>query len=271
MARGMQFSTVRYEEAEGVATVTLDRPDRHNAFDSVMVRELQSIWDSLRANDEVRAVVLTGAGEKAFCTGIDRSEIPADESAFTFDPFTYEDPGQFLGPKARGLWKPVVAAVNGIACGGAFYLLGEADVIVAAREATFFDPHVTYGMPAIFESALMLARLPFGVAAKMALLGVDEKLTADRAREVGLVTDVVPAEELAAVAGRLARSIASRPPRAVQATLRALWAARELTPRQLSDLGNVLLALGASPESLQWGHEQFGARRSNDSERDEPR
>ena len=77
---------------------------------------------------------------------------------FTFDPFTYDDPGSRLGPRSNECWKPVVAAVNGMACGGAFYLLGEADILVAADHATFFDPHVTYGMPAVFEPAADAAR-----------------------------------------------------------------------------------------------------------------
>jgi enoyl-CoA hydratase/carnithine racemase len=76
-----------------------------------------------------------------------RGDIPETE----YDPFTYEDPGRKIGPKSQELWKPVIAAVNGMACAGGFYLLGESDVIIAADHATFFDPHVTYAMTAAFE------------------------------------------------------------------------------------------------------------------------
>ena len=92
-----------------------------------------------------------------------------------------DDPGLLLGPKTAGFWKPVVAAVNGIACGGAFYMLGEVECIVAAEHATFFDPHVTYGMTAAFEPMLMLTRMPFGEIMRLTLLGNYERLSAVRA------------------------------------------------------------------------------------------
>jgi enoyl-CoA hydratase/carnithine racemase len=255
------YETLEYEEADGVAWVTLNRPESYNAFDTRMQEELASCWAALRTNDDVRAVVLTGAGEKAFCTGIDRGEVPTDPEAYTYDPFTYEDPGLFIGPKTQRLWKPVIAAVNGLAGGGAFYLLGEADIIVAAEHATFFDPHVTYGMPAVFEPALMLRRMPFGDVMRMTLMGVHERISAQRAREMGLVSEVVPAAELRDLARHLATTIASAPAPAVQASVRSVWAARELTQRQYDDLGNALLALGVSTERLRDGQEVFKGER----------
>ena len=151
----MELETITCEVADGVAVVTLNRPDRYNAFNGTMQEELRATWQSLRTDDDVRCVIVTGAGEKAFCTGIDRDDVPVEEGEYTFDPYTYDDPGRFIGPRSQGLWKPVIAAVNGMACGGAFYLLGEVDFIIAAAHATFFDPHVTYAMPAVFEPTLM--------------------------------------------------------------------------------------------------------------------
>ena len=166
------FETLLYEESDGIAVVTLNRPDVHNAFNQAMQEELGRVWRNLRTNEDVRAIVLTGAGDRAFCTGMDRSDMPSSEAAFDFDPFTYEDPGRSIGPRSQGLWKPVIAAVNGMACGGAFYLLGQVDFIIAAEHATFFDPHaVTYGMPAVFEPALMSSRMPFGEVMRMTLMG----------------------------------------------------------------------------------------------------
>ncbi len=143
------FETLLVDVADGIASVTLNRPDRMNSFDPVMVTELDRLWHGFKTDDAVRCVVLTGSGDRAFCTGIDRAGVPASTDEFTFDPFTYEDPGTSLGPKSCGLWKPVIAAVNSMACGGALYLLGEVEFIVAAEHATFFDPHLTYGMAAI--------------------------------------------------------------------------------------------------------------------------
>src|SRR5205807_3474956 len=124
----------------------------------------------LRDNDDVRVVVLTGAGDRAFCTGIDRTGVGVGEPGRPnaigqrgATPLHLNDPGDLLPPKTAGqLWKPVIAAVNGIACGGAFYLLGEVEFIIAAEHATFFDPHTTFGMAAVFEPMLMLQRMPLG-------------------------------------------------------------------------------------------------------------
>ena len=254
------LSTIRYEATDGVATITLDRADRHNAFTSVMCDEMAATWAHVRADDDVRAVVVTAAGDKAFCTGIDRSEVPADDGAeYRFDPLTYADPGGRLGPRSNDCWKPVVAAVNGMACGGAFYLLGEADILIAADHATFFDPHVTYGMPAVFEPALMLHRMPFGEVMRMTLLGNHERISAARALEIGLVTEVVPMADLAASALRVAVAIASQPPTAVQASLRSLWAARELTRLQMLDVGNTFLNLAMSKDALAEGQAVFSS------------
>ena len=108
----------------------------------------------------------------------------------------YNDPGDSINPKQNDLWKPVIAAVNGMACGGALYMLGEADIIIAAEHATFFDPHVTYGMVAGFESVHLLQKLPLGETLRVALLGAHERMSAERAHQIGLVSEVVPADEL---------------------------------------------------------------------------
>jgi enoyl-CoA hydratase/carnithine racemase len=239
--------------ADYVATVTLNRVEVLNAFDPVMTEEIARVWRALRTDDEVRAIVLTGAGDRAFCTGFDRSS----GVEFGLDPFTYEDPGKLLGPKAQGLWKPVVAAVNGMACGGAFYLLGESDVIMAAEHATFFDPHVTYHMVAVYEPLLMLRRMPFGEVLRMTLAGAHERISAATARQMGLVSEVVPGADLLDAAQSLARIFASHPPLTVQATLRTLWAGKDLPGIQAADLGNVFLQLGTTTEAMVEGQNQF--------------
>src|SRR5215510_6900046 len=201
-----------------------------------MQRELHALWRGLRRHDDVRCVVLTGAGEKAFCTGIDRMEQMGGATDDTTDddivgsgstPFMFNDPGDNIGPKSNDLWKPVIAAVNGMACGGAFYMLGEVEFIIAAEHATFFDPHVTYGMTASFEPMHMLQKMPFHEIMRLSLLGNYERLSAKRAYEIGLVSEIVAADQLAAAARWAAEAIASQPALAIQGTLRALWTARE--------------------------------------------
>src|SRR3954452_23040528 len=206
-----------------------------------MQRELHALWRGLRRHDDVRCVVLTGAGEKAFCTGIDRMEqMGGDTDATTDDdivgsgstPFMFNDPGDNIGPKSNDLWKPVIAAVNGMACGGAFYMLGEVEFIIAAEHATFFDPHVTYGMTAAFEPIHMLQKMPFHEIMRLSLLGNHERLSAHRGFEIGLVSEVVAAAELMTAATWAANAIASAPPLAIQGTLRAIWTGLELTRSQ---------------------------------------
>ena len=253
------FETLRVDQRDAVVWIALDRPDRYHAFNKVMCDELSGLWRSLRTDTSVRSVVLTATGDKAFCTGIDREFVPSEGgAAYEFSPYTYDDPGQLLGPKANEFWKPVVCAVNGMACGGAFYLLGEVDILIAADHATFFDPHVTYSMPAVYEPLLMLHRgMPFGEVLRMTLLGNHERLSAARALEIGLVSEVCPSDELEERATWLSEAIASAPAGAVQATLRTLWAGRELSRKQALDLGNTFLQLGMTEEALAEGQEVF--------------
>jgi enoyl-CoA hydratase/carnithine racemase len=244
-----------------VAVVTLNRPEVYNAFNEVMQGELGELWRWLKTNDGVRSIVLTGSGQKAFCTGIDQADVPTEEGEYYFDALTYEDPSRIIGPRSQGLWKPIIAAVNGMACGGAFYLLGQVDFIVAADHATFFDPHVSYGMPAVFEPALMGDKMPFGEVMRMTLMGNRERISAQKAEQMGMVTQVVPASELSEVTRQLAMTIASYSPEAVQASLRAVWASREMPPGQMVELGNLFLNLATSAETLRDSQQVFQSRK----------
>jgi enoyl-CoA hydratase/carnithine racemase len=266
------YQTLRYEERDGVAWVTLDRPEVLNAVDTTMQRELRAVWRGLRTSDTVGCVVLTGAGDRAFTTGRDRSQAlaatdavadaaPGRRSGFQSTVFHFDGDDDQIGPKSADLWIPVVAAVNGMACGGAFFLLGESDIIIAAENATFFDPHVSFGLTAMYESVHMAHRMPFGEIARMALLGSHERLSARRAHEIGLVSEVMPAGERAAGAGWIAAAIASQPRLPVQATVRSLWMARELTRAQALGMGWSMIALGNQPEQREDGLRAFAAGR----------
>ncbi|MFK8912143.1 enoyl-CoA hydratase/isomerase family protein [Streptomyces sp. YS-3] len=249
----MTLSVVR-DERTGVAVVTLNRPEKHNAIDLETAAELSAAWRGFRYDETVRAIVLTGAGGKAFCTGIDRAaEVPQPSS-----PYAIDDPLLSIGPKANDLWKPVIAAVRGMACGGAFYLLGEVEFVIAAEDATFFDPHTTYGMVNAYESAYLATRMPFGEAARLALMGTAERVSARRAYETGLVSEVTPPGEETAAALRCAEILASCPTGAVQGTVRALWTARAPTLAASFAHAPQLIALGNLPAGKQG--ELFGRR-----------
>ncbi|MHC0433246.1 enoyl-CoA hydratase/isomerase family protein [Streptomyces sp. O3] len=252
---GATSPRVETDEETGVAVVTLDRPSKHNAIDLETAAGLAAAWRRFRYEDAVRAIVLTGAGGRAFCTGVDRSVAVPQPSS----PYAVDDPLLTIGPKANDLFKPVIAAVNGMACGGAFYLLGEAEFIVADADATFFDPHTTYGMVSAYESVFMAQRMPFGEVARMALMGTAERVSARRAYETGLVSELTAPGRALDAALACAATIAGYPTEAVQGTVRAVWAAKEAARTQALAHAPHLIALGnLSPQRQA---DLFAARR----------
>lgn len=168
-------------------------------------------------------------------------------------------PVRSFGPKTNDLWKPVIAAVNGIASGSAFYMLGECDIILAASGATFFDPHVTFGMTATFEPLHLLHKMPFGELVRMSLVGSNERISAETAQRMGLVSEVCEQGELLSTAQSLAAVIASSPPLAVQGTLRSLWAGLEMTRSQALAQGWAFIGLGTDADSLAEGQRKFAS------------
>jgi enoyl-CoA hydratase/carnithine racemase len=263
------YKTLDYAAEDGIAWVTLNRPEVHNAFDMQMIEELHACWRALRHDESVRVIVLTGAGDKAFCTGMDRTAssvgeegAPGSHTIPGAAPFHTDAPWDMIAPKTGAqLWKPVIAAVNGMACGGAFYLLGEAEFIIASEDATFFDPHTTFGLAAIFEPMKMLQRMPLGEVMRMSLMGSHERISARRAYEVGLAQEVVPQKDLREAALRAATVIASEPAHTIQATVRAIWYAKELSHKQALDVGEMLVQLGTNQETMAEGQATFASGR----------
>jgi enoyl-CoA hydratase/carnithine racemase len=221
--------------AEGVMTVTLNRPKVLNAFNNEMLSEFSTLWSQVRSDDAVRAVVLAAAGDRAFSTGVDVTERLDGDSPFLdrLHPWAEnEDPGRQLSPRRNEVWKPVIAAVQGMCAGGAFYWIADCDIVICSPEATFFDPHVTYGLVAALEPIALRFRMSFSDVMRMALLGLHERMTAERALAVGLVTEIVERPSLLARAQELAAAIAGQPPAAVQGTVKALWQSLDLTRAQ---------------------------------------
>jgi enoyl-CoA hydratase/carnithine racemase len=263
----MSYETILVSKHDGVATVALNRPAVRNAINQQMQAALHEVWHGFRYDDDVRCVVLAGEGD-AFCTGIERAEAISDDNNAAMaagdfpgypTPWMYDDPGRDVGPKSCDLWKPVIAAVQGMACGGAFYMLGEVEFIIAAEDATFFDPHVTYGMTAAFEPIQMLSKMPFHEIMRLSLLGVHERMSVERAREIGLVSEVVAATDLRDRAVHVARIIADSPPLAIQGTMRALWTALEVPRTQAIGLANLFTRIGSDAASFKAGQDRFAS------------
>src|SRR5687767_10068809 len=261
------YETLVVRKDDGVAWVSLNRPQVRNAVNQKMQDELREVWTDFRYDNDVRCVVLTGEGE-SFCTGIDRAEAVSEDNNASMaagdypgypTPWMYDDPGRDVGPKSRDLWKPVIAAVQGMACGGAFYMLGEVEFIIASDDATFFDPHVTYGMTAAFEPIQMLSKMPFQEIMRLSLLGAHERMSAERAREIGLVSEVVPRADLAERAAAVAQIIADAPPLVVQGTMRALWTALEVPRTQAIGLANLFTRIGSDAAAFKAGQDRFAS------------
>jgi enoyl-CoA hydratase/carnithine racemase len=232
----MSYETILVDTSrDGVMTVTLNRPEVLNSFNSTMEAEFARLWAEVRADDAVRAVVLAAAGDRAFSTGVDVTERLDSDSPFVdrVQPWhEHEDPGRQLSPRRNEVWKPVIAAVHGMCAGGAFYWIADCDIVLCSPEATFFDPHVTYGLVAALEPIALRYRMPFSDVVRMALLGGHERVGAERALAIGLVTEVVERDGLVARAQELATTIASQPPAAVQGTVKALWQSLDTTRSQ---------------------------------------
>ncbi|OBG92513.1 enoyl-CoA hydratase [Mycobacterium sp. E136] len=225
-----EFGTIEFTAANHVATVTLNRPNQLNSFNQTMAKEIAAAWKRVREDDDIRIAVLQANGERAFCTGIDVSAGRwwADEPVFN-----QEDPGASLGPKTHRVWKPVIAALHGMVAGGAMYFVNECDFAICSEGATFFDPHLNGGVVSALEPMGMLSLgVPFGDVMRWALSGSEERITAATALRLGLVTEVVPDDQLRERAAEIAAEIAARRPQAVQGTVRALWEARDLPPTQ---------------------------------------
>lgn len=216
----MDYETILFDVGDDkVATITLNRPQAMNSFNERMCEEFFDVWRRVRFDDDIHTVVLRAAGERAFSTGIDVKEgIPKPAN-----PWSQEDPGVYLGPKANKVWKPVICAVNGMAAGGAFYWINEADIVLCSDDATFFDPHVSYGMVAALEPIGLSRRISLGETLRIALMGLEERVTAQHALSIGLVTEVTSTEELWPRAHEIAAAIARNAPHAVQGTVRAIW------------------------------------------------
>src|SRR6516162_8405059 len=238
------YTTLSYEvDADThVATVTLQRPERLNAFNRAMCEEMKDVWHRVKVDTAVHAVVLRAAG-RAFCAGLDIQESFGQPTAAS-DIWNHEDPGEYLSPKWQKVWKPVICAVQGICTARAFYFLNEADIVICSPDATFFDSHVTFGMVSAIEPVGLMRRIGLAQTLRMALMGNDERVTADTALRIGLVTEVVDRADLWGRAHEIAASIARKPASATQGTVRAIWESLDRPYRAAMDQGLLYTRVG---------------------------
>jgi enoyl-CoA hydratase/carnithine racemase len=237
----VQFETIRYEtDADHVATITLNRPEAMNAFDRQMCEEVRAAWKLVKDDPAVHAVVLRAEGDRAFCAGLDTKKSYGQPD----DVWNHEDPGELLSPKWQQCWKPVVCAVQGICTAGAFYFVNESDIVICSEDATFFDSHVTYGLVSALEPVGLMRKVGLAETLRIALSGNDERVTADTALRISLVTEVVPREDLWGRAHQIAAGIARKPSSATQGTVRAIWESLDRPYRAAMQQGLIYTRVG---------------------------
>ncbi|OBH94840.1 enoyl-CoA hydratase/isomerase family protein [Mycobacterium sp. E2733] len=215
------------EKSDGVGWLILNRPDAGNAFDALMLDELEAAWAELDTARDVHVIVNTANG-KAFCTGMDVVQVARDKEAMRRHSRRTRDAELKISSWHCAVWKPVIAAVNGVCAGGGLHLVADADIVIAAEEASFVDPHVSVGQAVAYEAITLLRKSPMEAITRMTLRGKGERISAQRAYELGIVSDVVPAGQLRAAAGRLAAAVATNSPTAMRATKKALWHSLEV-------------------------------------------
>jgi enoyl-CoA hydratase len=239
-----------------VAVLTIDRPDKANSIDLETALELSNALDELAADPATHVVVLTGAGDRVFCAGMDLGAVREGLA-----PRINAVPGGFAGLVRRSFPKPVVAAVEGAAIGGGFEIVLACDLVVAAENASFGLPEVRRGLVASAGGLLRLQhRIPFNLAAEWVLTGA--AVGAAAAHQAGLVNRLVPPGTAVAAALELAAVIAANAPLAVRASKRVLrespdWPGPEAFDRQAA----VIAGIGRSADARE-GARAFTEKRA---------
>lgn len=232
--------------------LTIDRPERRNAMNADVIAGLQQALDSARTDRTIRAIVLTGVGDEAFCAGADLS---AD--AFAIDYATPTNAYSNLLRSASTLEVPLIARVNGACMAGGIGLLAMCDMAIAARHATFGLPEAKVGVFPMQVLALLQAQVPQRVLVQMCLSG--EPIDAARAREIGLVNEV--ADDLDATVERLLKRLEGNSPLALQRGLYAMKAMRSMSFEQAIDFAEGQIGLLASTQDAREGITAFMEKR----------
>jgi enoyl-CoA hydratase/carnithine racemase len=241
------FECLKIERHGHVGWLLNNRPKQLNAMNALMRDEFAQAWTELDNDPQVRVIVHTGEG-RAFQTGVDVTELATDGVGMQRYREGLEDMDIHFTAWHQKVWKPVITAVNGICAGGGFHWIADADIVIAASDAQFFDPHVSIGQVVAVEAIGLIRKMPVEAVMRMALVGRYERIDAARAYELGMISQIVdPPEKLREAAQELAEKIAKNSPAAMAATKRALWGALELG---LTDACKA----GAKELVSVWGH-----------------
>jgi enoyl-CoA hydratase len=251
------MENVRTENRDGVLIVTIDRPKVRNALNAQTVAELRDTFEAARTDDAVKAVVLTGAGEKAFVAGADINELAP------LDPIAGKETssrGQDVFFAIERFPKPVIAAINGFALGGGCELALACHIRIAAENAQIGLPEVTLGIIPGYGGTQRLARL-VGKGKALEIICTADRIDAAEAERLGLVNRVVPAEQLLSAAEAMARRIAANGPVAVRCAIEAVMSGSEMPIEEGMFLESTLFGLLCATEDMKEGMKAFLEKR----------
>ncbi|HZU46599.1 MAG TPA: enoyl-CoA hydratase-related protein [Mycobacterium sp.] len=261
----MPFDTIKYDVDGHTATITLNRPDALNALSPHMVAELRAAYDEAENDERVWLLIVTGTG-RAFCTGADVKAIPADGKVIYERPYlsTYEqwEAPQEGTPPFRRMAKPVLAAINGLCCGAGLDWVTTGDIVIASDKATFFDPHVSIGLVAGRELVRLARVLPRSVALRMALMGKHERMSVQRAYELGLISEIVEHDRLLERAHEIADIVNSNAPLAVRGTRLAILKGLDLPLHEAEMLAEAFRERNLHTEDSLEGPKAFMEKRA---------
>jgi enoyl-CoA hydratase/carnithine racemase len=241
------YEFLKVERQGRVGWLINNRPEQLNAMNAQMRDEFADAWLELDGDPQVRVIVHTGEG-RAFQTGVDVTEIASDGLGMQRYQDEVERFDLHFTSWHQKVWKPVITAVNGICAGGGFHWVADADIVIAASDAQFLDPHVSVGQVVSIEAIGLIRKMPAEAVMRMAFMGKYERMSAQRAYELGMISQIVdPPERLREAAQELAEKIARNSPAAMRATKQALWGALE------TGLTDACRA-GAQHLISMWGH-----------------
>ena len=253
----MNFENLTVTHRDAIATVTVDRPEKLNAMTRETLQELEQAFDALASDDAVRAVIVTGAGDKAFVAGADIKEL-AEESATTGHLAAQR--GQETFRKIEALGKPVVAAINGFALGGGLELALACHLRVASENAKLGLPEVTLGVIPGYGGSQRLARL-VGRGRALELILTGAHIDASEAHRIGLVNRVVPKTELLSETEKLVRKIIANGPLALRHALIAVDQGLDVAQEQGMLLEATLFGILFGTDDLREGMNAFLEKR----------
>jgi enoyl-CoA hydratase/carnithine racemase len=260
----MAFDGILYDVSDRVATITLNRPDRLNALSPEMIGELRQAYAIAEGDDDVWIIVVTGNG-RAFCTGADVTEIPDDGRVVYEEPYlsTYAqwEAPQEGTPPFRTMTKPILAAINGLCCGAGLDWVTTGDIVIASDRAEFFDPHVSIGLVSGREMVRLARALPTNIAMRVALTGRHERMSAQRAYELGLVSEVIEHDRLLERAREIAGIVNRNAPLAVRGTRLAIRRGRDVPMHEAEIMAEAFRERVVRTEDAKEGPRAFAEKR----------